>query len=179
MPFAKITGDADLKSLVDRLYGLKGKGSQAATRQAAEELLAANPGLADIKSLPPGTRIRIPDTAPPLQPGQDAGAPLQLSAPELQRVTATLDAMQAAMTAIEDNMASRLQTALNAIQSAKIPQDFSALAKRQSFIQEEELPDPKSMVAAAKEAISAVRAASESRRQSMADLRGMLPVNNG
>ncbi len=178
MRFATFNNDADLKTLTDRLFGLKGKGSQAATRQAAQDLLAANPELADLKNLPNGARIKVPDSAPSLLDGQEAPPPLEMNASELQRVTAYLDSMQASMSAAEDRMFSRLQASLDLLQSVKIPPEFSALTKQDTFRQLGEIPNPesdvKSMVQAAKDAISNLQTAKATREQNIAAIRGML-----
>ena len=184
MRFATFNNDADLKTLTDRLFGLKGKGSQAATRQAAQDLLAANPELADMKNLPNGVRIKVPDSAPALLSGQEAPPPLELNESQLQRVTAYLDSMQALMSAAEDRMFSRLQASLDLLQSVKIPPEFNVLIKQDALRQLGEMPDPasdvKSMAQAAKDAISNLQTARATREQNLAAVRGMLaPANQG
>lgn len=181
MRFASINkDDKNLQDLTKRLFRLQGKGSQAATRQAAETLLAANPELGDFKALPVGSRIKVPDSAPPIQPGEEATPPLELNPPELQRLTAMLDSMQTNMTEMEDRMLSRLQSSLELMKSVKVPPDFNTLVGQAGIKGIEEMPDPESMIKAADDAISLVKAAKASREENMSAFRVMLgPASRG
>jgi hypothetical protein len=175
MRFASINkDDKNLQDLTKRLFRLQGKGSQAATRQAAETLLAANPELGDFKTLPVGSRIKVPDSAPPIQPGEEATPPLELNPPELQRLTAMLDSMQTNMTEIEDRMLSRLQSSLELVKSIQVPREFTALISQSPIKGIDEMPDPESMTKAANDAISLVKAAKSNREQNMSAFRVML-----
>jgi hypothetical protein len=70
MTFAIYKGERNISELVSRLFRLQGKGSQAASKQAAEALLKANPQLKNFSKLEVGSVITVPDTAPPLHPAE-------------------------------------------------------------------------------------------------------------
>jgi hypothetical protein len=66
MRFVMFKGEKTVTDLATRLFRIKGRGSQAAIKQAADSLLKANPQLKDTSTVPVGSLIAIPDSAPPL-----------------------------------------------------------------------------------------------------------------
>ncbi len=75
MSFAIFKGETSIKDLVSRLFGLHEKSSPAKADQAADALLKANPQLNNISTIPVGTIIKIPPSAPPLKPDQQGVVP--------------------------------------------------------------------------------------------------------
>ena len=80
MTFAIFKGESSMKDLVTRLFNMPKTSSKAAASKATDELSAvlikANPQLSDLTKVPPGSRIAIPETAPPLNPGQQVSPQL-------------------------------------------------------------------------------------------------------
>ena len=68
MRFAIFKGEKSIKDLVSRLFNIKGTDTVAATAQAANSLVRANPQLADLDKVPVGSKIVIPDTPLPVNP---------------------------------------------------------------------------------------------------------------
>jgi hypothetical protein len=54
-------GERDLTALVNRLYDIKGPQAAELVDSAKETLLRINPGLADLRKVPEGTPIVVPD----------------------------------------------------------------------------------------------------------------------
>lgn len=88
MNFAIFKGEKTITELVTRLYQVKGWGSAGAIKNLAQGLLQANPQLANLASVPVGTRISVPGAAQPVNqaemlpgPDQAANQPAQPPAP--------------------------------------------------------------------------------------------------
>ena len=75
MNFAVSKGEASVAELTKRLFDIKGQGAAETMRQTEAALLAANPHLADLKKIPAGTIVIIPDLpgSPAVRAPQTAG----------------------------------------------------------------------------------------------------------
>ena len=69
MPLAMFRGETSIEALATRLFRLRSGNSQAG-RQATEALLRANPQLANLERVPPGSVIVVPDTAAAVNAGE-------------------------------------------------------------------------------------------------------------
>ena len=69
MPLAMFRGETSIEALAARLFRLSSGNSQAG-RQATEALLRANPQLANLERVPPGSVIVVPDTAAAVNAGE-------------------------------------------------------------------------------------------------------------
>ena len=67
MHFAFFKGDKSLAELVARLFHLEGPAAKDVAKKAEESLLQANPHLADLGTLAPGSKIIVPSGSPPLK----------------------------------------------------------------------------------------------------------------
>jgi hypothetical protein len=118
MPFATTANDQTVGQLAARLFGV-GPRSKIA-RAAAEELLALNPELKDIKELPEGTLIEVPEIEDaeldtPL-PGLTEAAPATLVA----GIRASTGALEEALAATADDARDQANASLRRLRSAPI-----------------------------------------------------------
>jgi hypothetical protein len=118
MPFATTANDQTVGQLAARLFGV-GPRSKIA-RAAAEELLALNPELKDIKELPEGTLIEVPEIEDaeldtPL-PGLTEAAPATLVA----GIRASTGALEDALAATADDARDQANASLRRLRSAPI-----------------------------------------------------------
>jgi hypothetical protein len=61
MKFTIVKDKSNLADLTRHLFEIKGPGAKAREKKIEASLLAANPHLADLKNIPPGTPIVIPE----------------------------------------------------------------------------------------------------------------------
>lgn len=61
MPFVTIKKAAPLDEIIDQIYAVEGQKGPQAAKQAKAALRQANPHLADLKTIPEGTVILIPE----------------------------------------------------------------------------------------------------------------------
>jgi len=71
MRFATYKGERSLSDLVGRLFEIKGPRTEALAKEAEAALLRANPHLRDLKKLPEGTVILVPEV-PDVKPTDEA-----------------------------------------------------------------------------------------------------------
>jgi len=117
MPFTILKGEQSVAELVHRLFDIKGPDLQAQVQRASNNLLKANPQLKDIRKLPAGTPIAIPDTVPQVRPEElapDTSTPRTIASQNIQTAFDHLvqrlnDIDAAAVENIKSSMA-RLQT---------------------------------------------------------------------
>lgn len=117
--------EENVKELATRLFRLQGKGSQAATKQAADALLTANPQLKDISNLPAGSLVVVPDSAPPLAAQERAIASGVVRSATAQNIQDALDSLQQRLSGFEATAASQVSAATEQMQS---PEFKSAVA---------------------------------------------------
>lgn len=168
--------DANIIGLTNRLFRLKGRGSQAAARDAAETLMAANPDLTDFSKVAPGSLIEIPDSLPPVEPGEEAAAPPSLSSSQLQSITSVLQSAQANFVEIEDRMMARLEASLEHISSTSVPRELARMLEQAPVQGLLEAPDMQSAIAEIKQSISALKDARAAREASITTLQSSLKL---
>jgi hypothetical protein len=161
MPYTTTSDERTVGELASRLFGV-GERSKAG-RLAAKELVALNPELKDIKDLPPGTLVEVPELE---------DAELKHPLPELtEAAPATLVAgLRAATGALEDALAAEADEARE-----QANEQLKALRSAELKRGAEERPDGKAELAAATAAaeayVATVRAAKAEWRKGVADLR--------
>lgn len=124
MQFVQLQGDASVSALVQRVYGLS-PGSAAATA-AQNALLAANPHLTAISTLPAGTPVVLP-------PGPASGTAATAAVSADPRRAAVLSTVQSLAAAVPLRSATSSQP--DATQQAAITilqADLAAFAKLHS-----------------------------------------------
>lgn len=168
--------DENIIGLTNRLFHLKGRGSQAATRDAAETLMAANPDLTDFSKVAPGSLIEIPDSLPPVEAGEEAAAPPNLSSAQVQSITALLQSAQASFVEIEDRMMARLEASLELISSTSVPKELARMLDQAPIQGMLEAPDVQSAIAEIKQSISALKDARAAREASMTTLQSSVKL---
>jgi hypothetical protein len=120
MRFVIFKGEKNLNDLATRLFHLHGRGSQAATREAADALLKANPQLSDPSKVPVGSLISVPDSAPGMAPAELAVGPSLVSSVTAQTVQAALDALQQRLADIETSATDQMNSGLDRIQTTEL-----------------------------------------------------------
>ena len=120
MRFAIYKGEKSVTDLANRLFRLQGRGSQAATRHAADALLKANPQLSDISKMPPGSLIAVPDTAPPMHPDEQAVTPGLVRSFAVDRVQSAFDALHQRLSEIETTAADQFKAGMDRMQAPEV-----------------------------------------------------------
>src|SRR5712692_20084 len=120
MRFAMFKGEKSVTDLATRLFRIQGKGSQAATKRAADALLKANPQLSGMSKVPVGSLIAIPDTAPPVHPDEQAIAPGLVRSLGAERVQSAFDSLHQRLKEIETSAAEKLKSGLDSVQTAEV-----------------------------------------------------------
>jgi len=96
--FTVAKGEGDLAQLTRRLFEIKGPGAKAREKEIQASLLAANPHLADLETIPEGTPIVLPATgieAPIKESGSIAPTVLQLVKNQLGTLSKLLEEVRA------------------------------------------------------------------------------------
>lgn len=97
MRFATFDGEKEIRTLVQRLYDIRDRGSAERFRRAEEALLAANPVLEDFSRVKIGTILRVPEVATvrstsEIQPlGSAVNAAIQAAQRQLDGLEAALE----------------------------------------------------------------------------------------
>lgn len=161
MPYTTTSDERTVGELVTRIFGV-GERSKAG-RAAAKELLALNPELKEVKNLPAGTLVEVPELE---------DVELKHPLPELtEAAPATLVAsLRAATGALEDALAAEADDARK-----QANEQLKALRSTDTKRGAEERPDGKAELAAATAAaeayVATIRAAKAEWRKGAADLR--------
>jgi hypothetical protein len=130
MRFVIYKGEKSINDLATRVFRIQGKGSQAATRTAADTLLQANPQLSDLSKVPVGALVTVPDNAPAVTPGEQAAGPGLLTSATAQTAQDALNAMHQRLADIESDATDRHNALVERIQSSNLAaalKDASAL----------------------------------------------------
>ena len=117
MRFATFKGEQTLAQLTGRLLRKKDGEAEAA-------LLAANPGLSNLKTLSPGTILTIPYNID-LNPAEESRPVPEAVAPLLASGNKAIDAMQQAVAATLDAHAQKADETLKLLRSADLDLAFS------------------------------------------------------
>lgn len=173
MRFVIFKGEKSVADLANRIFGNQGSGRQAATNQAADILVKANPQLADPSKVPLGSLITVPDNAPAISPDEQAAASGVVRPLTAQTVQSAFEALQQRLTVIEGSAANRLTSALDRIQTP----DFVTALKNLSDQKPElvgRLPTSDSVAQDTADVMKDLQEAQDMRKQSLAQLQAAL-----
>jgi len=119
MRVATFQGERNLTDLVDRLFEIKGPKAKETAKEAQAALLEANPHLHDLKKVPEGAVILVPDVtgAAPVE----TLSSLQSGAEELaDGVRRALVAVRTALTAAASAQAAEMRDTLEFLKSKEV-----------------------------------------------------------
>lgn len=125
-------GERQLSDLARRLFEIKGSKAKELTKEAEAALLRANPHLKDLKHVPDGTVLVVPDVPGTTGSGDTADPDIGTGqlAEELRRVR------EAAQQAMERNIADLTQQAKTTMELQKSP-ELKKLGERDRTIPEQ------------------------------------------
>jgi hypothetical protein len=175
MRFVIFKGEKSVNDLAARIFRIQGPGSQAATSQAADALVKANPQLADLTKVPVGSVITVPDNAPAISSDEQAVAARVVGSLTAQTVQSAFDGLQQHLTEIESPAASRLKSAMDRIQTT----DFKVALKNlsdQSPQLVDWLPSLDGIAKDTEEMIKDLQSAGDLRKQSLTQLQAALAL---
>ena len=124
MTFAIFKGEKNVTELAARLFSLRGSGSQAAAKEAADALLKANPQLKEISKVPVGSIIVVPQDAPQLHADESPAPVDMLRAFAAERAQHYLTMLNSKLSDID----LRAKDAASSIQSLAKSKDVRAAA---------------------------------------------------
>jgi hypothetical protein len=119
MSFAIFKGEKTIKELVSRLFKLPAQTPKSTIDQAAAALLAANPQLKNISKVRVGSVIKIPPTAPPLHPAENAATPVSRVAALALQAQSSLNAIHQQLAQTDTRASSAANQFLSLVQSPK------------------------------------------------------------
>lgn len=130
MKFVTIKSETSLADLSREVFEIKGAKAAAAAKRAQAALREANPHLVDVKKVPAGTLVIVPDVPGTKEaPAQSVG---DVSAEMISRLRS---ALAAAKKVIEESAESQLQDAEATLALAKDP-ELGRLAKQMPELKE-------------------------------------------
>lgn len=130
MKFVTIKSETNLADLSREVFEIKGAKAASAAKRAQAALREANPHLADVKKVPAGTLVIVPDVPGTKEaPAQSVG---DVSAEMISRLRS---ALAAAKKVIEESADSQLQDAEATLSLAK-DRELSRLAKQTPELKE-------------------------------------------
>jgi|SRR5581483_9278606 len=173
MRFAVYKGEKSVTDLANRLFRLQGRGSQTATRQAADALLKANPQLSDISKVAPGTLITVPDTAPPLHPDEQAVTPALVRSFAVDRVQNAFDALHQRLSEIETSATDQVKTNMDRMQTTEVKAATKTVAGLNPNLAEI-LPNIDTVAKDTKTLLKDSQTVQDLRKQSQAQMRAAL-----
>jgi hypothetical protein len=173
MRFAVFKGEKSITDLAKRLFRLQGRGSQAATKQAADALLKANPQLSNISEVPAGSLIALPDTAPPLHPDEQTVVPGLVRAFAVETVQSAFDWLHQRLSEIEAMAADKVKSGMERLQAPEV-KAASTMVAEQHAILAETLPNIDSVAQDTEEILKDLQAVQEARKQSLTQVRAAL-----
>ncbi len=120
MRIVRLRGEKKRSELVSRLFVIRGPGSRKRRKQAQEALLKANPFLSDLRKLPEGTVIVVPDL--PEEPNEcadteDTGV---ISREVADHVRAGLDFLKGRLGDVRKKSQKDTATAIKTLKSRKV-----------------------------------------------------------
>ena len=173
MRFALFKGEKSVTDLASRLFRIQGRGLQAAIQQAADALLKANPQLKNISKIRMGSLVAIPDTAPPLHPDEQVIAPGPARSFAAERVQSAFNTLHQRLGEIETMAAEKLKSGMDRLQTPKVKAALKTVAEQNPALSEG-LPSLDSIVKDTKEMLKDLRAAQDSRKQALIQMRAAL-----
>ncbi len=175
MRFAMFKGEKSVTDLANRLFRIQGRGSQAATKQTADALLSANPQLQDLSKVPVGSLIAIPDTAPPVSPGEEAIAPRAAPSSVAESVQGAFDLLDQRLSAIETMAAEKMKSGMDRVQTPEMKKALKTTAAQYPDLADK-LPNLDSIAKDTKQMLKDLQAAQDSRKQAVSQMRAALAV---
>jgi hypothetical protein len=164
MRFAMFKGEKTVNDLANRLFRIQGRGSQPAMKQATDALLKANPQLQDLSKVPVGTLITVPDTVPPITPGEEVTSAALVRSLAAQNVQAALDSLQQRLSDIETSALDQLTSGIGRFQTSEVKTALkTAAAANFTFLGS--VPSPASIAKGAKEILKNVKTAQNARKR--------------
>jgi hypothetical protein len=173
MRFVMFKGEKSLNDLATRVFRIQGRGSQAATKQAAAALLTANPQLKDLSNVPVGSLIAVPDTAPPIAPGQNAIAGGLVASFATETSQTTLDSLHQQLSDLETQAMDRVKAATGRMQAPEMKPALKAIADLDLGLAGS-IPTLDSIAKDAKEILKTGPAAQDTRTKTVTQLRAAL-----
>jgi hypothetical protein len=173
MRFVMFKGEKTVNDLASRLFRVRGRGSQAAMKQATDALLEANPRLKDLSKVPVGAIITIPDTAPPIAPGEEATSASFVRSVAAQNVQAALDSLQQRLSDIETSALDRLRSGMSRFQTTEVKTALKTAADA-NFTFLGAAPSLDRTAKDAKEMLKSVTIAQNARKQVMTKVQAAL-----
>jgi len=173
MRFAIFKGEKSISDLTTRLFRIQGRGSKAATKQAADTLLKANPQLKDISKVAVGSIIAIPDTAPPVASEEGAISAGLMRVLVVQNRQAAFDAMQQRLSDIETSALDQLKSGMDRFQTAEMKTAMKTVAEA-NFAFPGEVPSLDTIAKGTKEILKNIQAAQAGSKKAFVQLRATL-----
>ena len=169
MKFVTIKSETSLADLSREVFEIKGAKAAAAAKRAQAALREANPHLADVKEVPAGTLVIVPDVPGTKEaPAQSVG---DVSAEMISRLKS---ALAAAKKVIEESAESQLQDAEATLSLAK-DAELGRLAKQTPELKERMARVIEQAKTQSKQVAEDKKSQLEAVRQLEKDLAGMSP----
>jgi phage tail protein X len=173
MRLATFKGEKTVNDLGSRLFRIRGRGSQAAMKQATDALLKANPQLKDLSKVPVGALITIPDIAPPIAPGEEVTSAAFVRSFAAQNVQAALDSLQQRLSDIETSALDQISTGMDRFQTTEVKTALKTAADA-DFAFLRAAPSLESIAKVASEISKKVKTAQDARKQVVTKVRTAL-----
>jgi hypothetical protein len=174
MRFVIFKGEKSVNDLAARIFRIQGDGSQAATRQAADALVKANPQLADLSKVPVGSVITVPDNAPAISPDEQAVASGAVRSLTAKTVQSAFDALQQRLTDIESSAANQLKTAMDRIQTSDFKTALKILSDQSSPQLADRVPSLDAVAKDTEDMMKSLQSSQDLRKQSLTQLQTAL-----
>lgn len=163
MTFAIYKGEKNVTELAARLFRLRGAGSQAAAKEAADALLKANPQLKEISKVPVGSVIVVPPEAPPLHEEESPAPGDMVRAFAAERAQQYLATLNTNLSDIE----TQAGDATNEILAVAKSRDVKAAAANSANLEQ----NLSAIIKAAESRLKDIKSSQDSRTKSVAELR--------
>jgi hypothetical protein len=173
MRFVLFKGEKSVTDLTKRLFSIEGRGAQAVTKQAAAALLKANPQLKDLNTVPVGSLIAIPDTAPPLNPDEQVIAPGLANSFAAERVQSAVDLLHQRLSEIETMAAEKVKSGMDRLQTPEMKAGLKTAAVQNPNLAER-LPNLDSVAKDTKKVLKDLQAAQDSRKKALTQMQAVL-----
>jgi hypothetical protein len=128
MSFVIFKGEKNIEDLVNRIFHLP-NASAKASQDAQDALLQANPQLKDLSTVPAGSVLEVPPTAPPVNEAEQAPASIVRWIAATRQAQETLSAVDQRLSDIEQ----RTQDAAAAFGAFAKSKQFAATMKSEQF----------------------------------------------
>ena len=136
-------------------------------------MLKASPQLKDVSKLPVGSLIAIPDTVPPLNPGEEVIAPSLSNSFAAERVQSAFDLLHQRLGEIETMAVEKVKSGMGRLQTPEMKAALKT-AGEQSPNLADRLPSLDSVAKDSKQMLKDLQAAQDSRKQVLNQMRAAL-----